>query len=192
MANYIYMVADTELKVAAVIDPGWEAAKIADEAKGKGWKITHILLTHTHFDHANDVPRLAELTGAKVCVHKLEAGDSGKNLVGVGEGDTIKVGELKFLVLHTPGHTPGSVCFLMDKAIFTGDTLFIDSIGRTDLEGSDPEEMFKSLKRLTTLADDIIVYPGHNYGKEPASTMGEQKKRNPYLKVKDMGDFLRH
>jgi len=125
-------------------------------------------------------------------VHKLEAGDSGKNLVGVGEGDTIKVGELKFLVLHTPGHTPGSVCFLMDKAIFTGDTLFIDSIGRTDLEGSDPEEMFKSLKRLTTLADDIIVYPGHNYGKEPASTMGEQKKRNPYLKVKDMGDFLRH
>lgn len=191
MANFTYLVGDHASKSVAVVDPGWEKDEIISEAKKAGLKITHILLTHTHPDHANCAASLAKKTGASIYVHYSEAGGIGDGVIKTEEGTKIKVGSLEITCLHTPGHTPGSQCFLAGQAIFAGDTLFVDGIGRTDLEGSDPEEMFKSLQKLAALPDGVIIYPGHNYGVEPVSTIGEQKKRNPYLKYKSVSGFLR-
>lgn len=190
MANFIYLIGDPATKACAVIDAGWGANEIIAEAKKAGLTITHILLTHTHFDHSNAAKGLAKKTGAKIYVHRLECGDE-EGFVPFADGNTINVGGLVIKCLHTPGHTPGSSCFLTDKSVFAGDTLFVDGIGRTDLDGSDPEEMFKSLKLLSELPDATIVYPGHNYGGEPVSTIGEQRRRNPYLRCRSMGEFLK-
>lgn len=193
MMNYAYLVGDKATKKAAIIDPGWDGAKLIEEAKEAGLDVTHILATHTHFDHANEVPALADKLGAKVYVHQSEAHafKNLPNIIEINEGDLIKVGNLEFKVMHAPGHTNGSVCFIIDSAIFTGDTLFVDGIGRTDLEGGDTEEMFKSLARLRELPDKMIVFPGHHYGPSPTATMGEQKKTNPYLKSSSLSDFFR-
>ena len=190
MANFIYLAGDPTTKAAAVIDAGWGADDIIAEAKKAGLTITHILLTHTHFDHSTAAKALAKKTGAKIYTHRLECGDE-EGVIPFADGNMINVGNLVLKCLHTLGHTPVSSCFLTDNVIFTGDTLFVDGIGRTDLDGSDPEEMFKSLKILSELPDRTIVYPGHNYGGEPVSTIGEQKRRNPYLKCKNVGEFLR-
>lgn len=190
MANFIYLAGDPTTKAATVIDAGWGADDIIAEAKKAGLTITHILLTHTHFDHSTAAKALAKKTGAKIYTHRLECGDE-EGIIPFADGNMINVGNLVIKCLHTPGHTPGSSCFLTDNVIFTGDTLFVDGIGRTDLDGSDPEEMFKSLNILSELPDRTIVYPGHNYGGEPVSTIGEQKRRNPYLKCKNVGEFLK-
>lgn len=193
MGNFTYLLGDGHSKTCAIIDPGWEIEEIMKKAQDAGISITHILLTHAHFDHANGVKQLAKKTGAKVFVHKFESADVNvENKEIFIDGDKIKIGGLEVSCIHTPGHTKGSTCFLIDKIIFTGDTLFVDGIGRTDLEDSDPEEMFKSLERLSRLSDGIVVYSGHNYGGEPVSTIGEQKRRNPYMRCKNMGDFLRY
>ncbi len=193
MMNYIYLVGDPATKQAAVIDAGWESQKIRDAASSAGFTITHILLTHTHFDHANDVRVLSDLVGAKIVVHESEARalQDIPNVVTVKDGDHVQVGNLDFEVLHTPGHTPGSICFKTGDLLFAGDTLFIGAIGRTDLEGGDSEKMFQSLARLRELPDKTMVYPGHEYGPAPASTIGEQKQSNPYLRCTSVSDFLR-
>ncbi|PIR18228.1 MAG: Zn-dependent hydrolase [Deltaproteobacteria bacterium CG11_big_fil_rev_8_21_14_0_20_49_13] len=190
MGNFAYLLADDKKSACAVIDPGWQVDEIIKAAEKDGLKITHILLTHAHFDHANGAEKMAEKTGAKIYVGELEP-CSLKDKKLFANGDTIKIGDVSVKCIHTPGHTPGSACFLVDKAIFTGDTLFVGAIGRTDLEGSDPEEMFKSLQKLAKVPDGVVVYSGHNYGSEAVSTMGEQKKRNPYMQFKSVGDFLR-
>ena len=190
MANFIYLVGDSETKACAVIDPGWGVNEIIRTAEKEELTISAILLTHTHFDHATGAKSLSKKTSAKLYVHHLESLGS-DNATSIDDGDVIHVGNLDIKCLHTPGHTPGSICFVLDDMIFTGDTLFVDAIGRTDLEGSDPEAMFKSLTRLASLPDKMIVYPGHDYGSEKTSTIGEQKKRNPYMKPRSMGDFLR-
>lgn len=183
MMNFAYLVGIKGGKACAAIDPGWEAKSIVDAARKEGWVIGEILLTHTHFDHANDVGVLAALTGAAVYVHESEAGEIPKNVktVATGDGTIIKVGGLKIKCLHTPGHTPGSQCFETDGAIFTGDTLFVEGCGRVDLPGSDPRQMLLSLKKLAALDPKIVIYPGHDYGSTPTSTIGEQIKTNPYL-----------
>lgn len=185
MGNFAYLLGDEEERVCAVIDPGWEIEKIVKLAEKEGFQITHILLTHTHFDHARGVSVLADRTSATVYVHNLESSEIDvPNKQTFDNDDEIMVGKLKIKCIHTPGHTQGSTCFMVDGVIFTGDTLFVDAIGRTDLEGSNPDDMFKSLKKLSTLPDKIVIYAGHNYGNEPTSTIGEQKKRNPYMKVR--------
>jgi glyoxylase-like metal-dependent hydrolase (beta-lactamase superfamily II) len=189
MANFVYLVGDPKTMSCAVIDPGWGAGDIMEEAKRAGLNITHILLTHTHFDHSSAAKTLAKKTGARLFIHRLECKAEGGE-TPFADGDTINVGELVIKCLHTPGHTPGSSCFLAGDTAFTGDTLFIDGIGRTDLEGSDPEDMFRSLKRLSELPPATVIYPGHNYGGEPVSTIGEQKRRNPYLQCRNTGEFL--
>lgn len=193
MMNYAYLVGDAETKTCAVIDPGWEAEHIIDEAKRSGFKITHILATHTHFDHVNDLVKLAEKVKPQTYVHftEAEALESLPDVHKVQDGDVINVGSLEIKVVHTPGHTPGSVCYTVGNAIFTGDMLFIDGIGRTDLDGGDSEEMFRSLGKLKQLPDIMVVYPGHNYGMQKAATLGEQKKSNPYLQCNSLSDFSR-
>ncbi len=188
-----YIVADDN-KVGAVIDPGGNVDKIKKLIDKRGLDIKYILLTHGHGDHIGAVEQLKNKTGAKVAAHKKEKeilNDKDKNLTGCmgvehisfdadeyfSDGDIIKVGELKFEVIHTPGHTPGGSCFRLGDYLFTGDTLFTGSIGRTDLFGADPSKMENSLKRLKSIDEDLKVLPGHGR----ASSLEFEKERNPYM-----------
>jgi glyoxylase-like metal-dependent hydrolase (beta-lactamase superfamily II) len=143
----------------------------------------------------------AELVGrvpAKVYVHKAEVpfvhrvtGLSASDLVAVEGGDDVQVGELKVKFVHTPGHTPGSQCFLVGNALVSGDTLFIGSCGRVDLPGSNPEDMYRSLTQvLAALPDDTLLYPGHNYADRPRSTIGDEKRTNATMQYRNLNDFL--
>lgn len=183
MMNFAYLIGDGSTRTCAVVDPGWEADKIVKEAKDLGWEIKMILLTHAHFDHANAVKDLVELTQAPIYVHKNEASELTASLVmhPTDEGTRLLLGDLEIKCLHTPGHTPGSQCFVVDGNIFTGDTLFVEGCGRVDLPGSDPKKMMFSLKRLASLDPKLIVYPGHDYGPTPTSTIGSEIKGNPFL-----------
>jgi len=136
MQNFSYIIGDEESKEAAVIDAGWDAEKIVEMAKDL--KIRYILLTHTHYDHINSLPKLYELTKAKIMVHEDDAKDVesfGIPYETVKDKDEITMGKLKFKVIHTPGHTPGSVSYLVEGKLFTGDMLFVEAIGRVDLPG---------------------------------------------------------
>ena len=183
MANFAYIIGDTKTSTCAIVDPGWDAKEILAACSKEGLKITHILLTHTHFDHAREAKRLSEATGAKIHVGKEEANEFNKDIrVELSDGDIIDVGGVRITCMHTPGHTEGGLCYLFDDSVFTGDTLFVDGIGRTDLPGGNELKIVRSLQRLCELPDKTIIYPGHGYGEEPACTIGEQKKRNPYLR----------
>jgi hydroxyacylglutathione hydrolase len=168
--------------------------------------ITGALVTHTHQDHVGGsleswgmpgripgVEDLLERVKAKVYVHKAESGflkGFGSDLVPVDHHATLTVGRLTLTFMHTPGHTPGSQCFLVDGRLVSGDTLFIGSCGRTDLPGSDPAEMYYSLtQRLGALPDSTVLLPGHNYG-GPSSTIGDEKRGNPFMRFASLGDFL--
>jgi hydroxyacylglutathione hydrolase len=165
------------------------------------------LVTHTHQDHVGGsleswgmpgrIPGVEELLGRvplKVYVHKAERQflkGFGSDLVKVDNHDTLSVGRLTLTFLHTPGHTPGSQCFLIDGRLVSGDTLFIGSCGRTDLPGSDPTEMYYSLtQRLGALPDETILFPGHNYG-GASSSIGAEKRQNAFMRFSALGDFLR-
>lgn len=183
MMNYAYLIGDENTSSCAAVDPSWDANAIKLAAKDAGWKIEKILLTHTHFDHANALEALASATGAKVYVHREELGEipRGIDAHATEDGTIIEIGSVKIECLHTPGHTPGSQCFMVGKALISGDTLFVDGCGRVDLPGSDPKKMLNSLKRLAALNSDIIIYPGHDYGSSPTSTIGNQRGQNPCL-----------
>ena len=188
-----YLLGDEESRVCAVIDPGFNAPKVLEEAKEAGYEIQCVLLTHGHFDHVNGVPGLLEaIPGLPVYVHKADTTDKPKksdydlflSLSTVPgctfweEGDKVQVGGLTVEVLHTPGHTQGSVTLRVEDALFTGDTLFCMSCGRTDLEGGDQAALDRSLRRLYELEGDYRVFPGHAH----ASTLEREKARNPYIK----------
>jgi glyoxylase-like metal-dependent hydrolase (beta-lactamase superfamily II) len=207
MQNFVYLVGDPETRECVAVDPAWEIDTILDTVAGDGMTLVGALVTHTHQDHVGGslaswgmpgrIPGVEELLGkvrAKVYVHKAEREflpGLGSDLVKVDNHDTLRVGRFTLTFLHTPGHTPGSQCFLVDGRVVSGDTLFIGSCGRTDLPGSDPTEMYYSLtQRLAALPDTTILLPGHNYGGE-SSTIGDEKRRNPFMRVSSLGDFLR-
>lgn len=183
MMNYAYLVGAKEGKEVVAIDVAWSADDVNAKAQKEGREIVAILLTHTHFDHCNATDKLAKKINAPVYVHEKEAEElpAGLEIRTTKEGTKISIAGIDILCLHTPGHTPGSQCFLVDESIFTGDTLFVDNCGRVDLPGSSPREMTASLKRLAGLPEKIVVYPGHNYGAATHTTIGEQRKSNPYL-----------
>lgn len=191
MLNYAYLIGDDQAKVCATVDPGWDPEVILKEAKDRGWRIEAILLTHAHFDHAGAVSELAGKTGAAVYVHAAEADEVTlpRPPKITEEGSVIRVGGIEVKCLHTPGHTPGSQCFLLPEAILTGDTLFVDGCGRVDLPGSDPAAMLRSLQRLSKLPPELVVYPGHDYGGAHA-TLGELRESNPYLKASSQEELL--
>jgi len=203
MQNFVYLIGDPQTRDCVVVDPAWEIDAIVDEAAADGYIIRGILVTHTHQDHVgghlfgHDIPGVAELLGktpAKVYVHKAEREflhGMGTDVVKVEGGDSIPVGRFPLTFIHTPGHTPGSQCFLVDGRLVSGDTLFINSCGRTDLPGSDPSEMYYSLtQRLGALPEDTVLFPGHNYG-GASSTIGNEKRRNPFMRFASLGEFLR-
>ncbi|HKV56104.1 MAG TPA: MBL fold metallo-hydrolase [Candidatus Binataceae bacterium] len=207
MANFVYLIGDSQTHKAAVVDPAWDVKAILDFAEREGYEIDKVLITHYHQDHlggsmmGTNVQGAADLLSrveAKVYVNKHEAdgvkrvsGLSDSDLVKVEAGDTFKVGDLDVKFLHTPGHTPGSQCFLVEGNLISGDTLFVNSCGRVDLPGSDPEQMYYSLNHtLRNLDDSTVVYPGHAYAPESSTTIGEQKRHNMYMRFKDLDDFL--
>jgi glyoxylase-like metal-dependent hydrolase (beta-lactamase superfamily II) len=206
MQNFVYLIGDPAARQCVVVDPAWEIDTIVETAQADEMTITGALVTHTHQDHVGGsleswgmpgrIPGVAELlerVRAKVYVHKAEREflrGLGSELVQVDGNDTLAVGRLTLTFLHTPGHTPGSQCFLVDGRLVSGDTLFIGSCGRTDLPGSDPEAMYYSLtQRLAALPDDTILLPGHNYGGSH-STIAAEKRGNPFLRYTSLREFL--
>ncbi|MGH7278889.1 MAG: MBL fold metallo-hydrolase, partial [Candidatus Rokuibacteriota bacterium] len=205
--NFVYLVGDPAARECVVVDPAWEIDTIVDTAAADGMRLTGALVTHTHQDHVGGsleswgmpgrIPGIEELLGRapmKVYVHAAEREflrGFGSDLVKVDNADTLAVGRLTLRFMHTPGHTPGSQCFLVDGRLVSGDTLFIGACGRTDLPGSDPTEMYYSLtQRLGALPDDTVLLPGHNYGGE-SSTIGAEKRTNQFMRFTSLGDFLR-
>jgi hydroxyacylglutathione hydrolase len=195
MANYVYFIGDPKTREVAVVDPAWDVDRIVEMAQEQDLTIAKILITHSHFDHINGVEDLLNRTRAKVYINKAEAEFMKAvwpDLVKVGSGDTTNVGDVQVTFLHTPGHTPGSQCFLVQNNLISGDTLFIGACGRCDLPGSNPEEMYYSLtQRLAKLDDRTVVFPGHNYAARPYSTIADEKRFNPYLQFQSLEDFLR-
>jgi hydroxyacylglutathione hydrolase len=208
MQNFVYLVGDTVTRQAAVIDAAWDVDRIIDVAAQDDMKLTAALVTHFHPDHLGGNMMGHRIVGAadllernvplKVYLHKTEAsyanqiaGLSDSDIVAVESGDELKLGELPVKFIHTPGHTPGSQCFLVGGCLVSGDTLFIGSCGRVDLPGSDPSQLYDSLvNKLRRLPDDTVLYPGHDYADRPSSTIGEEKRRNMYMRFDRLEDFL--
>jgi hydroxyacylglutathione hydrolase len=204
MKNYVYLIGSTETHKAAVVDAAWEIDTILKIAAQDDMEITHALVTHTHPDHVGGgfagmeiagVTELLEKCKAKVVVHKAEAefikGLSPSDMIKSDNGDKVDVGGLKIELMHTPGHTPGSQCFLVDGRVVSGDTMFIDACGRVDFPGGNPEQMYYSLtQKMAALPDETILFPGHNYAQLTQATIGEQKKTNPYLRFASLKQFL--
>lgn len=188
MANFTYIVADEETDEAAIIDPSWDLEKVFDALKKNGGKAKYIINTHSHFDHVLGNEQVAKMTKAKIIQHKDSQIEKD---IAVSEGDVIRVGSIEMKVVHTPGHSKDSICLVLDRMVFTGDTLFVGNCGRTDLPGSDPKEMYNSLLNIVSRLDDkLVVYPGHNYGQAPTSTIGFEKKFNPVLQPRTEREFL--
>lgn len=192
-----YVLADEDTAQAAVIDPSWDGRAIAEHVRRQGWTISHIWLTHSHFDHVGGLGELKALSGAPVYVHHeatamLANAPKAAMLWGITideppspdvllRGDeTLQLGETKIDVLYTPGHAPGHVCFHLpgERVIFDGDVLFQGSIGRTDLPGGDYEVLMTSIReKLLPLPDETAVLSGHG----PATTIGDERRSNPFL-----------
>lgn len=212
MQNFNYLVGCGGTGRAALVDPAWEVERVLGQAADAGFKVTDILITHTHPDHIEGLQRAQRATGATVHVHRLEAArararlEAASNDVGdrddpkgpaagpvreLEDGEAIPVGDLTIRAIHTPGHTPGATCYLVPGGVITGDTLFIGRCGRVDFPGSDPVAMFSSLRRLAALPDETIVYPGHNYAQQPTSTIAREKTHNVHMSAPDLDEFLR-
>ncbi len=190
-----YIVGDPETKEVAVIDPGDEGERIYKHITQNGFSVKYILLTHGHADHISGVKYIKERTNALIAIHQKESEaliDSRENLAALmgreciqspadvllADEDTIAVGKHMFVVLYTPGHTQGGICILVDGHLFSGDTLFLKSIGRTDLPGGDYETLIQSINtKILPLPEETIVYPGHG----PQTTVAEEKTGNPFL-----------
>ena len=179
-----YILHEDTSKNCVIIDPGYQAEDLLLQLKQLDLTLDAILLTHGHFDHVGAVKTLAAETGCKVYIHSAEQTMPPQFTAGplyftdtYTGGDTLELSGLSFRVLHTPGHTPGCVCLMVEDNLFTGDTLFRESCGRTDLPGGNGAEIFKSLRRLAALPGDFRVLPGH--GME--STLDDERMYNPYL-----------
>ena len=186
-SNFGYLIADTGAKRAAVVDPSFDARILQKAADENGFTIDLILNTHHHPDHVFDNDRLANETGGKIAAHKLSR--VRKDVV-LEDGAILHLGDLGIKVVHTPGHSPDSCCFIVGGHVFTGDCLFVGDCGRVDLPGSDVEQMYDSLfQRVRKMDEDLIVCPGHHNGPTPTSTIGHEKKTNYVLVPRSLADF---
>ncbi|VVB54672.1 Hydroxyacylglutathione hydrolase [uncultured archaeon] len=179
-SNWNYLFWDESMKVGGCVDPGGDVDALIAAANTEGVKIQYVFITHGHFDHTGGYQEVRKKTGAKVVAH---TGSQVKADEYADDGSKYNVGGIEVECLFTPGHEPHHICYYIRKenALFTGDLLFVDGVGRADLPGGDVDVMRKSLKRLAQLPDGTIVYPGHDYGWRPSSTIGEQKQTNPYM-----------
>lgn len=184
-ATNCYIVREAASSQCVIIDPGYSPERIEDFLRQQGLSVQAILLTHGHFDHIGAVRAIAADTDCAVYLHKAELSLPGMMTDGplyythtYREGDSLSLAGLTFRVLHTPGHTPGSVCLHTENVLFSGDTLFAGSCGRVDFPGSSPKDMRQSLSRLSEIKEDLTVYPGH----AESTTLGWEQQTNPYMK----------
>jgi len=187
MDNFCYLVGCEKSRKAVIIDPGAEVERIVSEAHKDGLDIQYIVNTHGHGDHTAGSARLKALTGANIIIHKLEAAAVPQADILLSGDQELKVGEITFKVFHTPGHTPGGICLYAEGNLFTGDTLFVGDSGRTDLTGGHRPTLAASIRRLMTLPDDTVVWPGHDYGPTSSSTIGWEKRHN--VNAKEYGYY---
>ena len=198
-AVFCYIIGSEETKEAVLIDPAGEVERILNEVKALGLTVKYIINTHTHPDHIGGNADVVEKTGAEIIMHEEAAkllglvNEKFMDMHGVKQspevsktvvdGDVIAFGDVKLTVLFTPGHSPGGICIYDgEKNLFTGDTLFVAGVGRTDLPGGSMQTMMDSIKnKIMTLPDDTIVWPGHNYGPTPSSTVARERDSNPFL-----------
>jgi len=202
MDNFIYLIGSKSTREVVIIDPAWDIDALLNHIKEKDLKLASVLVTHYHPDHIGGgmgghsiegIAELLEKDPVKIFVHKLEA-EGVKKVTGVSDtdlnivesGDHLTIGENDIEFLHTPGHTPGSQCFKVNNNLVSGDTLFVQGCGRVDLPGSNSEDMFHSLQKLSALPDETILYPGHNYSAEPYESMERVKQINTYLRIQDL------
>ncbi|MGE4169717.1 MAG: MBL fold metallo-hydrolase [Candidatus Margulisiibacteriota bacterium] len=193
MENNIYVVWDSITKEAVVIDPAWDVPAILQFIQDEALILSKVLLTHGHYDHVNGLPGLLKEIPVPVYLseHEIEVYRPNCPLIDLKDGDTIPLGESAFKVIHTPGHTPGCVCFWIENNLISGDTLFIGAAGRCDLQGGDEATLFESFNKLLRLPDDLVVYPGHKYNVKKTDTLGNQKRTNPFFRGAKPSDILR-
>lgn len=206
MANFVYLVGDDVQRTCMVVDPAWDIPAIVDFIDREEMTLIGALVTHYHPDHVGGeifghyISGLEELLSIRpVIVHVNEVECEGvKQVTGLSEsdfqkhrgGDVVAIGDVAVRLLHTPGHTPGSQCFLVDSVLISGDTLFIGGCGRVDLPGANPTQMYYSLTQiLAKLPDDTLLFPGHDYAPKPMSTIGAEKRENQYLRVRNLDDW---
>lgn len=206
MANFMYLLGDPDSRQALIVDPAWDVDSLLEVARQDDYKIAGALVTHYHPDHVGGdlwgvqvegVTRLLETEAVPLYVNKHEAeglkqvtGVADTDLKKVDDGDSLELGALSIGFLHTPGHTPGSQCFLVGDRLVAGDTLFVQGCGRVDLPGGDPDQMYYSLtQKLAKLPSDTILYPGHNYGPTETSTIGNELEQNVYMRVGSLDDW---
>jgi glyoxylase-like metal-dependent hydrolase (beta-lactamase superfamily II) len=198
MVNFSYLIGDRATGEALVVDPAYGVSELLDIAGADGFNVVGALVTHHHADHVGGsmmgyrIEGISELLGLRsmpIHANRDEAslvakvtGLTGGDVIAHDSGDRVAVGDVEIELLHTPGHTPGSQCFLVDGMLVAGDTLFLEGCGRTDLPGSDPEAMYESLQRLATLPDDTVIYPGHRYSVPSTGTLAAVKEINMVFK----------
>jgi glyoxylase-like metal-dependent hydrolase (beta-lactamase superfamily II) len=208
MVNFVYLIGDREKGECLAVDPAWDVDGLLALAAADGMRVTGALCTHYHPDHVGGdlfghaVPglaRLVEMAPVRAHAHKNEVagirqvtGLGATDLVPHEAGDVIRVGDVEIELVHTPGHTPGSQCFLVGGRLIAGDTLFVQGCGRVDLPGGDPDEMYRTLtQRLARLPETTVLYPGHDYGPSPTSTLGDERRENACLRVRSLEDWRR-
>ncbi|MHB8247139.1 MAG: MBL fold metallo-hydrolase [Acidimicrobiales bacterium] len=207
MVNFSYLIGDRATGQAVAVDPAYAPGELVDILQADDMTLGGVLVTHYHADHSggslfgHDIAGLAALlekTSVPIHVQAEEvpwvvraAGVERDDLVGHDPGDSVRIGEVEIQLIHTPGHTPGSQCFLVDGKLVAGDTLFLNGCGRTDLPGSDPVAMYDSLQnRLARLPERTVVYPGHLYSEDSVAGLGELKLGNPVLAPRSLEEWL--
>jgi len=208
MVNFVYLIGDRETGEALVVDPAYAVAEVLQLAAEDGMRVIGTLATHYHPDHiggdlfgheVEGIREVLELQGMKIHVQRDEApwvkqmtGVSDSDLAIHDSSDVVRVGEIEVELIHTPGHTPGSQCFLVQNRLVAGDTLFLDGCGRTDLPGGDPRQLYLSLtQKLSKVPDDAVLFPGHLYSAAGSASMGETRQSNAVLKPRSEEDWLR-
>ena len=187
--NFSYIIADESTRETIVVDSSYNAGEIIRILKAENLKLKYLINTHSHSDHTACNQELRSIFDAKIVAHKLSRINAD---VMVNDGDTINIGSIPAKVIYTPGHTSDSICLLVDnKKLLTGDTLFVGECGRTDLPGGNSRSLYNSLfHKLLKLDDDVEVYPGHDYGLKPSSTIGFERKSNYTLEPRSINEFI--
>ena len=187
--NFSYVIADDATQEAIVVDSSYNAGEITRILKAENLKLKYVISTHGHSDHTAGNQELRSTFGAKIVAHNLSRINANMT---VADGDIIGIGSITVKVIHTPGHTPDGICLLVNnQKLLTGDTLFVGECGRTDLPGGNSKSMYESLfHKLLKLSDNVEVYPGHDYGPKPSSTIGEERRSNYTLEPRTLKEFI--
>ena len=206
MVNFVYAIGDRQTGECVLVDPAYDVDSLIDAVEADSMRLTGVLATHYHPDHVGGsmmgmriegITRLLERASVPIHAQRAEVewitkvtGVDKQQLAAHEPGDVVTVGGVNITLVHTPGHTPGSQCFLVDGRLISGDTLFLDGCGRTDLPGSNPDDMYDSLQRLASLPDETVIYPGHMYSHEPSAPMQRVRSSNAVFKPKSKEAWL--